>query len=147
MPTEVIKFLEITYSVILPISLAGIGKILANINKDKEEAKRTWMACIEQLNDKVDTMNKELNEHIRTSNERDVREIRIEVLDFANSCMNNRKHTQEEFEFIIQECDKYEKYCAEKNIRNGVADVAIAEVRRIYQKCFEENSFLKEGEA
>ncbi len=60
--------------------------------------------------------------------------------------MNKRRHTKEQFDFVIKECDTYEKYIKKNEIKNGVIEAAINEIRRIYQKCIHENSFLKEGE-
>lgn len=91
---------------------------------------------------KVNTIEEKLDNHIKESDERDIRERRTAILDFANSCMNGRKHTQEEFKFIMHECDLYEKYCKDKEIPNGVAEVAIKEIRATYHKCLHNNSFL-----
>ena len=61
--------------------------------------------------------------------------------------MNGRPHTKEEFEFVISECDQYEKYIERTQSKNGVATATIAEIRRLYKKGLHDNSFLKEGEA
>ena len=98
---------------------------------------------IDILEGKIDNLENKLNDHIVESEARDIRTRREKILDFANACMNDRKHTQEEFEFIISECDKYEKYCEDNEIPNGVAKDAISEIHRIYTKCRQENSFLK----
>ena len=42
----------------------------------------------------------------RMTDEKD--RIRYEVLDFANSCRNGRRHTKDEFQHIIDLNDKYE---------------------------------------
>lgn len=95
---------------------------------------------------RLDTLEDKINSHIAESEERDVRLRRESILDFGNSCMNNRKHTKEEFDFIITECDKYEKYCNENNIPNGVADLTIKEIRRIYENCMQDHTFLRGGD-
>ena len=59
--------------------------------------------------------------------------------------MNNRKHTKEQFDFMIRECDEYEKYIKKNDVKNGVIEAAIKEIRRLYEKCIQEHSFLKEG--
>jgi len=68
---------------------------------------------------------------------------RYEILDFANSCMNSRKHTKEEFDHIVNVHDDYEKYINENNLSNGQVDIAFSFVKKINQKCMEENDFLK----
>ncbi len=94
---------------------------------------------------RVDVIEGKLDEHIKDSAEERVRKVRADILDFANACMNGRKHTKEEFEFVISECDAYEKHIEKMQIKNGVATAAIREIRRLYEKGISENSFLKEG--
>ena len=95
---------------------------------------------------RVDVIEEKLDEHIRDSSEERIRKIRADILDFGNACMNGRPHTKEEFEFVISECDAYEKHIEKMQIRNGVATATIKEVRRLYEKHLCENTFLKEGE-
>lgn len=95
---------------------------------------------------RVDVIEEKLDEHIRDSSEERIRKIRADILDFGNACMNGRPHTKEEFEFVISECDAYEKHIEKMQIRNGVATATIAEIRRLYEKNLQNNTFLKEGE-
>lgn len=94
---------------------------------------------------RVDVIEEKLDEHIKDSSEERIRKVRADILDFGNACMNGRPHTKEEFEFVIAECDAYEKHIEKLQIRNGVATATISEIRRLYEKNLRENSFLKEG--
>ena len=51
------------------------------------------------------------------ANEKD--RIRWEILDFANSCRNSRKHTRDEYQHIIALNDKYRELLALTNDTNG----------------------------
>jgi len=73
-------------------------------------------------------------------NEKD--RIRYEVLDFANSCRNKRRHTKDEFEHIITLQGKYEALLKKTGDRNGVFDEEYEYVRELYKQCQRENSFL-----
>lgn len=95
---------------------------------------------------RVDVIEAKLDEHIRESSDEMIRKVRADILDFGNACMNGRKHTKEEFDFVISECDQYEKHIEKTQSRNGVATATIAEIRRLYKKGLHENSFLKEGD-
>lgn len=99
------------------------------------------------LETKMSTIEDSLNNHIRESEVKDLQDTRRDILEFANSCMNGRKHTKEQFDFIIKECDDYESYIEKNKIKNGVVTSAIREIRRLNDKCIQENSFLKEYEA
>lgn len=98
--------------------LAQIGKAL---NRD--------------LLEKVEGLQKDFEAH-------KVDSWRAEILDFANSCMNRRKHTKEEFDHIIAVHDAYAKYVEEKRIKNGQVTLAYNYITDLYERCCEKNSFL-----
>lgn len=101
---------------------------------------------IKVIEKKVDYLQNELSRHVSESEIKSLQDTRRDILDFCNACMNNRRHTKEQFDFMIHECDNYEVYIKKNDIKNGVIEAAIAEIRRLYEKCIREHSFLKEGE-
>lgn len=96
--------------------------------------------------EKVDAIDKKLDDHIKEDQTEKLESMRRDILEFANSCMNKRKHTQEQFTFVIKKCDEYEKYIEDNHIKNGEISSAIEEIRRLNTKCRQENSYLKPGE-
>ncbi len=68
--------------------------------------------------------------------------IRSEVLDFANSCRNKRRHTKEEFDHIFDLNDKYKALLEKNGQQNGRFEEAFAYVCTLYRKCMDENDFL-----
>ena len=74
------------------------------------------------------------------ANERD--RIRWEVLDFANSCRNGRKHSQNEFLHIFTLVGKYETMLEKAGDKNGVFEADYHWICKIYEDCQKNNSFL-----
>lgn len=68
--------------------------------------------------------------------------IRWEVLDFANSCRNGRRHTQDEFEHIITLVKKYEGLLEKCGRENGVFEMEYKYIVKLYEKCQQENDFI-----
>ncbi len=101
---------------------------------------------VEYLQHEVTKVQDDLTNHIKESEMKSLQDTRRDILDFGNACMNGRKHTKEQFDFVIKQCDEYEKYIKTTDTKNGVIEAAINEIRRLYEKCIHENSFLKEGE-
>ena len=97
----------------------------------------TGNACskIDGLIDKVGKIEKDVK-----TNEKD--RIRWEILDFANSCRNNRKHTRDEFQHIVALNDKYKRLLSETNDSNGVFEVAYNYIQDLYAERLEKNDFL-----
>lgn len=84
---------------------------------------------------RVDSLAKDLENHKIDS-------WRAEILDFANSCMNRRRHTKEEFDHIISIHDAYATYVKEKGVENGQVQLAYEYIESLYKKCCATNSFL-----
>ncbi len=101
---------------------------------------------IKALDEKVDKVQTQLSDHIAESEIKSLQDTRRDILEFCNSCMNDRKHTREQFRFVLKQCDQYEEYIEKNNLKNGEITDAINEIRRLHSKCIRENSFLKEGE-
>ena len=100
---------------------------------------------IKDLDTKIDNVQTELTKHIAESEIKALHDTRRDILEFANACMNGRKHTKEQFDFVIKQCDDYEAYIKKNDVKNGVIEAAIKEIRRLYGKCIREHAFLKEG--
>lgn len=127
-------FIEITPIKINPLSAAfkWIGKVS---NKDIDEKLVGMSTKLEDVSGRINTIENRID-MIEVNN------MRTQILDFANSCMNGRKHTKEEFEHMI---DLHTTYCdiiKEKKIVNGRMDLAYQYISELYVRCLNENSFL-----
>lgn len=67
---------------------------------------------------------------------------RWNVLDFANSCRQERRHTKEEWEHCISELTWYENYCENHHVSNGVMTECAKYLRESYQEHLRNNDFL-----
>lgn len=83
----------------------------------------------------IDDLRKEVKD-----NEKD--RIRWEILDFANSCRNGRRHSRDEFKHIIELDSKYRKLLSETDDTNGVFDIEIEYIKELYRERLERNDFL-----
>lgn len=68
--------------------------------------------------------------------------IKAVILDFANSCRNGRKHSKEEFTYILSENNEYEELIKRYNLINNVYKEDFAYIKEIYHDCLRENKFL-----
>lgn len=118
---------EITPIKIKPISfiLSGIGKRLNRDVKDK----------LSEVETKVNSVQIDLQTHKIDGQRRD-------ILNFSNKLMVNGSRSKEEFDFIIDLHDEYEKYLKENNLDNGKVDLAIQYIKKKYQECMDNNNFF-----
>lgn len=101
---------------------------------------------LDSMDKKIDGVDKKIDKHIEESETKDLQDTRRDILEFANACMNGRKHTKEQFDFVISECDNYEAYIETHKVKNGVVTSAIREIRRLNANCLHNNTYLKEWE-
>jgi hypothetical protein len=71
-----------------------------------------------------------------------VQNWRWNVLDFANSCKNGRRHTLDEWKHTVAQLAEYENYIERNEITNGVFEEDARYLRDEYQRHCRENDFL-----
>ena len=85
---------------------------------------------------------KELNEVKSELRETKVQNWRWNVLDFANSCRNGRRHSHDEWCHTISQLAEYENYIERNEITNGVFEEDARYLREEYQAHCRNNAFL-----
>lgn len=105
-------------------------------NKSINEMKNGTSLNCELLKTRLDAVEK--SNDLQT-----VRQIKEHVFNFANSCISKRKHTRQDFDNIIKENAEYEELVKKHNLTNEVYDEDYKYILKVYDKCKEENSFLK----
>ena len=85
----------------------------------------------------------EITKEVR-DNEKD--RIRWEILDFANSCHNGRKHTKDEFRHINKLNLKYIKLLEQTNDTNGEFEVEYQYIKDLFDERNRKNDFLHNRE-
>lgn len=115
-----------TFVEIVPIKINPISSLL------------TWMG------DKINgNLKHQLNDISNRVANIEINDMRSTILDFANSCMNQRKHTQEEFNHILDLYKQYEDMIEANHLTNGQMDIAYEYIKDLYARSLKENSFLK----
>lgn len=97
------------------------------INKNTREQLTAISAKLNNVSDRIDKI--------------EINDMRSAILNFQNAC-TVRKHTQEEFEHIIDLHSQYEQIIKEKHIENGRVNLAFEYISRLYERSLEDDSFL-----
>lgn len=128
----------------LVVWLAGIG-IVIDLTPGIRVQPVRWL--IKQLGNLLNhDMKEQLNTLQAEFQDHKIDSWRFEILEFANSCMNHRRHTKEEFDHVIDTCDKYGKYIEAHKLKNGQVDVAEEYIKDLYKQCIRENDFIIDPE-
>ena len=140
-PTAAFIFLILSFVIeITPIKinpwtklLKWIGKLLNNETSEKVDG---LIHKVDKLETKIEQV-----EISQIENEKD--RIRWEVLDFANSCRNGRKHTRDEFQHIVTLNTKYKALLKKTGDANGVFEDEYEFIHKIYEELKIINDFLR----
>lgn len=85
-------------------------------------------------------LNADLNEKMEAN---EAKTARYRILRFDDEIRHKIRHSKEHFDQIIEDVDTYEHYCQDHpRFPNGKAVSATDNVKRTYEKCKAENSFL-----
>lgn len=68
--------------------------------------------------------------------------IKAEIFSFYNECQKGQRHSEAEFNHIIQQNKKYEDLIEETGEENGVYTAEYKCILAIYEKCQREKDFL-----
>ena len=122
------KFVETGGSVLLIVlTLVQVAPIRIN----------PWSAIARTIGK---ALNADLNEKMDAN---EAKTARYRILRFDDEIRHKMRHSKEHFDQIIEDVDTYERYCQDHpRFPNGKAVSATDNVKRTYEKCKDENSFL-----
>ena len=91
---------------------------------------------------KVDNQEKKIDALDKKIDMNEIDHIRWEILNFANQCRNDHRHTKDEFEHIINLHEKYNAILNERHMTNGLITIEFEYIEETYKHCLEKNNFL-----
>lgn len=138
---------------ILELLGCGAGGLLAmtaliqiapiKVNPWTAIAKAVGRAINADVLNELDTVKKDLTDHIRMDGERNADEHRARILRFNNELLRDIPHTKEEFIDVLADIDFYERYCEDhKDYKNNRAVHAIANISRVYDERLQKHDFM-----
>ena len=92
----------------------------------------------------LDTVKKDLADHVKANEVRNADEHRARILRFNNELLRDISHTKDEFIDVLADIDFYERYCRDhKDYKNNRAVHAIANISRSYDERLRRHDFLR----
>ena len=145
---DLFALIEIKYLVSAFITIVFAGSVFIQIipikiNPWDKLLKWAGDRINHNVNQKIDTLEKKLDDHIATDTARRVDDIRNTILVFANECSRGIVHSKEQFRFIVSKCDAYEQYVEDNHLKNGVITEATRLIKDTYQSRLKHDDFLK----
>lgn len=123
---------------------ASIGKLQNDLDAFEERTKTSISEMKDSTEKNYETLKSRISDMELSNDMQTVRQIKAHVLDFANSCLNHRKHTKKDFDNIIKENEEYESLCEKHHLKNDVYKEDFAYIMKIYHACQDKDNFLRD---
>lgn len=92
---------------------------------------------------RIDEVEKKLDEHIKDDGWRAAKQARIRILRFDDELCRGVKHSENHFEDIIEDIDDYESFCDKHpDFKNNKGRAAMSHIKAVYSECKLKKSFL-----
>ena len=129
-------------NVLVPITVALIssGKLANKL--EKKFSVGDLSKKIDSLEEKIDSLEKKLDILEKKTDLNKAEDKRAFVLRFNGEIKRGIHHDEEEFNECLGAIDYYEDYCRQhKDYPNSKAVMAIANVKKVYEKAYSKNDF------
>ena len=121
-------------------AVVSIVTLLLNRKWQKEDRTEDR---ITELSGKIDKVGSTLDTHIEKDAEQDARWARRRIVNFADECRRDIKHSSEHFDSILDDITFYRQYCEDHpKFKNEKAVHSIEYVEDVYDKTKRENAFI-----
>lgn len=121
-------FIEIT-----PIKINPVSRFLRWIGKKVNV----------ELMDKVDSLEKKVNDIESVNDERNALGCRVRILSFGDEVRRGIPHSEERYDQILSDIDEYERYCeTHKDFKNNKTVATKAKILSVYNDRLDADDFL-----
>lgn len=136
--------------IIATIGGSGLVVVILGIIKIKPLEISVWHWLLRKLGkslngetlDRLDTIEKTMDAHLKEEEERDIISYRTKILRFADEMYMKKYHSKEHFEEMMGLINKYNAYCdAHPEFENERTNIAQELIRDQYAECMKRNSF------
>ena len=94
--------------------------------------------------EKVEALSQDVKNNKADDDEQWASLSRSHILRFGDEIRHRVSHSKEHFDQILLDISKYESYCeAHPEYKNNIATATINQIKNTYQKCLENDDFLK----
>lgn len=106
-------------------------------------AKAIGKAINEEVIQKVDKLEGDLQKLKNHSEEHAAKSCRIRILRFGDELLHGKHHSKEHFDQILMDITEYEHYCNNHpEFKNNITVITTSRIMAIYEQCLEDHSFL-----
>ena len=135
------------FVVYIALFVTGVSAAVEKLSKTKKPLTKLARAIGRAINgdliEKVDKLEKNIEQMDHDAGERRAKDARVRVLRFGDEILHDVRHSKEHFDDILLDISEYEKYCDEHpEFENDRMQLTAETIKSTYKKCWQEHSFL-----
>lgn len=135
------KFSEIIKKPVSWVRKKNIDRdMLLRHDKEIKDLAKTHKDDTDKLNNEENQIRKDITKLTNMFLDKQIDDMRYEILDFASSLSSGRKHNRESFDHILRIYQKYERILEENEMENGLVEESVKYIQEAY------HDLLKRGE-
>lgn len=93
-------------------------------------------------NDKLDRIERKLDNHIKEDDQRDAIQCRVRIISFADDLRQGIERSKSSYDQCLADIDNYDKYCKTTDFRNGITTASEDYIKESYRKHLSNNDFI-----
>ena len=106
-------------------------------------ARKIGRAINGEVLDKVDQIERRVDDLKDVMDERAAKDARTRILRFGDECLHGDRHSKEHYDQILRDITEYETYCDDHpNFANNMAVLTIGSIKSNYQGRLRDHDFL-----
>lgn len=96
-----------------------------------------------KIDQKLDDITAKVDRLEAQAEEEKALQSRTHILRFSDECYNGQHHSKEYFDNVLEDIDRYEKYCeTHPKFKNNKTVISTQMIRETYARMLEEHAFL-----
>lgn len=123
--------------------LVGFVQFLITRHDSKADKNSELFQLIHKIDLKITTLEDKIDKVDANRAEDAAVESRVRMLHFADELYEGRRHSKDSFDQAIDDCTRYDKYCADHpEFRNNQTAITEEFIKKTYAERLEKHDFL-----
>lgn len=132
--------IESVLGILIGGGLLAFIQFLITRHDNRNDKTKSILDAIKGVRSEVDDIRKEITALKDDANRRDATQARTHILRFRDELQNNMDHSSEYFDQILEDAERYEKFCGNHpDFPNGRTEAAIEYIKTEHQRLLREH--------
>jgi len=131
---ELLQIIDVKILVVLPVLLTIVQIAPIKLNPWDNLFRWVGRKLNSEIHDKFEQLEERVEQVRKDTEERAIADMRWHILNFARTCRIGEEHTKEQWNHVLDQIEKYEKFIRDHDLTNGVIKQDTLYIRDLYTR-------------